>query len=179
MWNECPFYDTLRNGFKKTGLFPFGPEVILGTTISAGRCDEIASLPVQSFSPQKRKLREVMEEMNVPDQSIDSVISQTVRLARGHTAGYEIAHSLHQALLEASPPKKRRTKDHSFSTESGLILTSPPAIAAVTDQEERKKTPAKKKSTAKKPPVQPKKPRQTVKPTVMDSRVTRSTAKKT
>ena len=150
VWEKCNFSETLRDGFRKTGLFPFDANIILKTVTSVGPTDEPASPGPLTFSPQKRKLREVLEDMKVPEDSINSIVGQAMRSARGQTIGYDIAKSLRKALLESNPKKQRVTKDQRLGTTSGLILTLPPSVAALNDKESSKKKPATRRRPAKK-----------------------------
>ena len=148
---NCNFVDTLRDGFRKTGLHPFCPTTMLNTVKHIGRADDPTSPSPPTLSPQKRKLREIMSNMNVPDASIETLVEQTVRAARGESAEFHIAKSLHKALLETNPKKKRMLKDQRLSTDSGLLLTSSLGVAALNEQENaKKKKPAPKRRAAKK-----------------------------
>ena len=80
-----------------------------------------------------------MEEMNVPDESISSLVDEVVLSARGKSVGFDIEKSLHKALLESTPKKQRMEKDRRFSTAHGLLLTSPPTDAALCDKERNEK----------------------------------------
>ena len=94
-----------------------------------------------------------MAEMNIPGDSIDSLVAQAVRAASGESIGFDIAKSLHKALLESNPKKKRKTKDERLNTDSGLILTSPGAISALNekhDQEHKKRRPVARRKAGKK-----------------------------
>ena len=118
------FKRLLRDGFKKTGIFPYDPDIIsAGVTVPA-KLDELSlSLP-PTWSPQKRKFREALHEMNISDELADRMWSDAERAARGESIGSEIAKSFAKALLSTHTKKQKRVKDQRFSTDHGLVMTS-------------------------------------------------------
>ena len=167
LWQTFNVSSTLIDGFKKTGLFPFAPEIILATVKPIGQ-QMIAAPASPTISPQKRKIREALVEMNVNDEEAKSVLDHAERAARGKSLGYDIAKSFQAALLNLNPIKKRKSKDFRLNTETGLILTASDVIMALEEKAANKAKmlkasaeKAKKKSAeiGKKVDVVPKKPR--------------------
>ena len=95
------------SGFKKTGLYPFDIAVIRATVGEIGRYPTPAS---PTFSPQKRKLREVLTEMQLNDEAIFRVLAAADREVRGVSIGYDIAKKFQEALLEVQPAKNDELK---------------------------------------------------------------------
>ena len=104
VWPTFNLVATLKDGFIKTGIFPFSKEVIRDTLRSVSK--PAVGAASSSYSPQKRQLRVVLADMNLSDTNINSLIEDADRKARGVSAAYNIADTFRSVLLRHNPHKK-------------------------------------------------------------------------
>jgi hypothetical protein len=109
LWPNIRWTETLKDGFSKTGLFPFSPAVI-HVTVPLHLVPLPLSQPTDEFASPKRHIRSALSRMNLPDQAIEEFVNEADRQARGLTLGGDMAQQLSQVLLKSAPEKKRKER---------------------------------------------------------------------
>jgi len=89
LWPTFNLAATLKDGFQKTGIFPFSPELIRSTVKPVAKPVQVAVSAMPS--PKKRKLREALAEMNLSEFDIKALMDEADRRVRGVTVGYDNA----------------------------------------------------------------------------------------
>ena len=142
VWPTFNLAITLRDGFLKTGLSPFSPEIIRATV------KPVAATPVRFLpgisSPLKKKLRSVLTELDLPEHEISNTLALVDSKVRGISTPLQTVQVFHSLLLSGRTEKQKRVKDPRLHTDSGRIMTESEAIKALEDRN----TEAAKKSGA-------------------------------
>jgi hypothetical protein len=145
LWPTFNLTATLKDGFQKTGLFPFSPGIIESTVKPVSKSSVVSP---STYSPQKKQLRNALADMNLSVSDINAVVSDAERKARGVSVAYDLADTLRSTLLQHNPPKQKRTKDVRLNTDAGLLLTESSVVLAL--GEKKAVTAEKKKRSAEK-----------------------------
>ncbi|GAV05115.1 hypothetical protein RvY_15291 [Ramazzottius varieornatus] len=111
----------MREGFRKTGIFPFDAELLRGTVNPNLEVLEEVEVGIDlHFADIARILR---EKIGLNDDKTTSCLLEIKKIVTGQSAGSVVALEFHKNLLRSAPQKKRREKDSRLDVSNGRILT--------------------------------------------------------
>ncbi|GAV08482.1 hypothetical protein RvY_18165 [Ramazzottius varieornatus] len=117
----------LASGFRKSGLFPFSPEVIRAT-VKTRHCPSDRVIPgevaAKDYQPIFERLTESLSaELDIVDQKDrDDILKFTRLKQRGVTPGAVLAASHQASLFTVAPKKARREKNDHLNLSAGGLF---------------------------------------------------------
>ncbi|GAU89070.1 hypothetical protein RvY_01665 [Ramazzottius varieornatus] len=120
----------LISGFRKSGLFPFSPEVIRGT-VKTRHCPESPVSTAESASKNYQSIfgsltETLKDEVDIAGQKDREDILDFIKLKqRGVAPGAVLAASLQASLFSAAAKKVRREKNEHLNLDAGGLTNEP------------------------------------------------------
>ena len=110
----------MKDGFERTGLYPFSPKLLRSTVDPNLQLQEgISSEAEQCYEEIHDMLR---NRLNASVDKTASCLIQIKQILHGGSTGSIIATEFHEHLLRSAPKEKRKEKDSRLSTDNGRVL---------------------------------------------------------
>ncbi|GAU89115.1 hypothetical protein RvY_01706 [Ramazzottius varieornatus] len=139
------FTGPLKDGFEKTGIYPFSPELLRDTVDSnlESGPEEVS----EEIESQYQQIRRILQErLSISEDETNTHILQIKQVISGKPTASVIAREFHGYLLKAAPKKKRMMKDSRLDTSHGLALVHSGYISLKADKIRASKEAKTKKS---------------------------------
>ena len=118
----------LKEGFGKTGIFSFHPELLRGTV---NPNLEMADEPMQESEQHFSEIAQILrEQFGLSEDRTTSCLLEIKKTVSGGTMGSVIALEFHKHSPQSAPQKKRRGKDSRLDVSEGKVLTQSDYIDA-------------------------------------------------
>ncbi|GAV08458.1 hypothetical protein RvY_18142 [Ramazzottius varieornatus] len=131
----------MKEGFRKTGMYPFDAELLRGTVNP--RLEVVEHNEAQSeeyFADIAKILR---EKIRLSEDKTTSCLLEIRKIMTGESVGSVVAVQFYKNLLRSAPQKKRREKDSRLDVSNGRILTESAYISTKKAAMEKNKAKAK------------------------------------
>ena len=138
------FENTLKSGFKNTGIFPHDPAVIRATVdLGLSRYDDgNTELPESSvvLGDDNESLKHIGQILEINEEMDSSTVAACQKALKTAASGgkteIELIVEAHGRAFAAMKPKKQRvSKDHRLAVEKGRILLQDDFLKALDDRQ--------------------------------------------
>ncbi|GAU98096.1 hypothetical protein RvY_09285 [Ramazzottius varieornatus] len=140
------FTGPLKDGFGKTGIYPFSPELLRDTVDSnlESGPEEVS----EELESQYQEIRRILQKkLSISEDKTNTCILQIKQVILGEPTASVIAREFHGHLPKAAPKKKRMMKDSRMDTSHGLALVHSGYISLKADKIRASKESKTKKRT--------------------------------
>ena len=138
------FENTLKSGFKNTGIYPFDPVVIRATVdvnLTRFDCDNSQQLPtLEVMDDNNQTLKNIVQMLEVNEKMDSGKVAACKKAIKSIAAGgkhdiEQVIEAHGKAFATVKPKKQRVLKDQRLVVDKGRILLKDDFMKALDDRE--------------------------------------------